>query len=183
MRSARRLLNLSTPLFALLAVVACTGPAGPPGAPGPDGSEGTPGLDGAVGPPGPPGPPGEDGDDGTTPTTLGRHDQLPGVVLTIDEVSGGSGPNGKLLAGDQPVVRFSVEKYDGSSWDLSELSSAAILFSGPSSSYQLVIPAKSDVLTAAVANADGSYSYRLPAIPAVYPPPLNDSDAFGTGAG
>lgn len=169
---------------ALLAgAVACASLSckGDPGGPGPSGQDGPAGPTGSPGPAGPSGQDGQDGEDGVvgTPAVLGKYESLPGVVPTITRVVGGTGPNGTLQPGDRPEVTFTLTRKDGKRLLLSELDSASILLSGPTSQYQLVIPSKSDVKTLAVENADGSYTYTFAAgLPAQYPKQLNDTDGF-----
>jgi hypothetical protein len=72
-----------------------------------------------------------------------------------------------------------VTKDDGTDWRASELDLGRILVSGPTSNYQRVLAERSDLVTAARTNADGSMSYTFAdPIPATYLPPLNDSDSF-----
>ncbi len=115
-----------------------------------------------------------------TPTQLVPGQPPPGVVVQILSVSGGSGPARFFLAGDPVHVRFSLEKADGSDWQLSEMSSSSILVSGPTFRYQRVLAEKKDVVQRAVLQADGTFVYTFAKpLPAKYLPPLNDSPAFG----
>ncbi|MBI3098647.1 MAG: hypothetical protein HYY93_10455, partial [Planctomycetes bacterium] len=70
-----------------------------------------------------------------------------------------------------------------SSIAISDLTYAEIYLSGPTSNYQRVIANPGNFLTASVRNADGTYTYTLPAIPATYLAPPNDSASFGTTDG
>jgi hypothetical protein len=113
---------------------------------------------------------------------LTRFDDLPGVVLAITQLDGGTGPGGNLRPGDTMQVRFTVKRRNGVNVPLGDLSSAAIYVSGPTSNYQRVIASQSDVRTRAVANGDGSFTYTFASpIPATYLPPLNDSPSFDAG--
>ena len=138
----------------------------------PAGCNGDDGDRGSKGPPG--------GGGGTTSTDLDQGDELPGVVLAITKLSGGSGPGGRFLPGDTIAVEFTVEKTDGSAWDIDELSLGRTLVSGPTFNYQRVIAEQGDVLARAVKVAAGTYRYKYASpIPATYLPPLNDSASFG----
>lgn len=131
------------------------------------------GDDGDTGPQGPPG-------DGGTDSALAQGDDVPGIVLAITGVSGGTGPGGRFRPGDRLSVNFTVEKGDGSAWELDEFSSGRTLVSGPTFNYQRVFAEVNDVVASAVAQADGSftYTYATP-IPATYIAPLNDTPTFG----
>jgi OmcA/MtrC family decaheme c-type cytochrome len=129
------------------------------------------GSDGATGPQGPPGSP---GGSGPTDTTLAQGDSPSGVNVAIVSVLGASGSDGTFQVGDHPKVTFTLKKGDGTAWMLSEMSSARFLFSGPSFNYQRVLDQVSDVATASVANADGSFTYTFAnAIPSQYLAPYN----------
>jgi hypothetical protein len=137
------------------------------------------GDDGDTGPAGPPGPGG-----GATNSVLEQGDTPPGVNVALVSLSGGSGAGGSFKVGDTITARFTLTKDDGSAWDIAEMSTGRALVSGPSFNYQRVIPEVANVATAAVRNADGSYSFTFAtAIPAVYAAPLNDTPTFGPGDG
>lgn len=115
---------------------------------------------------------------------LTRWDNLPGVVLTITRVTGGSGAGGNLRSGDTASVTFTARRKNGARIALSELNAAAIYLSGPTSNYQRVIASQSDVLARTVDNLDGTFTYTfVTAIPANFIPPLNDTPFFDAGAG
>ncbi len=134
------------------------------------------GDDGSTGPQGPSGPP---GDGGTTSTEVEPGDDAPGIHVAILSVDGGSGAGGAFQVGDHVSFTFSVTKDDGSDWDLSELNYGRAMLSGPTFNYQRVLPEVTNVASTAVDNEDGTFTYTFAsAIPARYPPPLNDSDAF-----
>jgi hypothetical protein len=143
------------------------------------GDEGPPGPGGPDGPQGPPGVPGE-----PLPDSLGPGGELPGFVITILDVSGGTGPGGNLRAGDRPSVTFKLSTRDGKAIPLAQVTNASALVSGPTGSYQRVLNAESNLQQKAVRNADGSLTYTFEApIPAVYGPPYNDSPSFGRESG
>lgn len=176
-------------LVAVASLVACEGaqgPAGPPGDPGTPGIPGTPGSPGEIGPEGPQGPPGTVPDAGipSGPTVLGEYDSLPGLNLAILRVTGGSGAGGNALPGDTLAVTFEITDDLGEAIPIQRLASAGILVSGPTTSYQRVVPIVSDVTTRATYNADGSYTYTFAApLPATYAAPYNDSPSFGVDDG
>ena len=131
------------------------------------------GDDGAQGPPGPPG-------SGLTPTKLVQGDDKPGIQVVITGLSGGTGANGNFRVGDTITVAFTVKKDDATNWDISEFAYGRTLVSGPTFNYQRVIAEQTDVVTAAVEQADGSYRYTFPTpIPATFLAPLNDTTTFG----
>jgi len=145
--------------------------------------KGDPGAAGLPGGPGTPGPVPPD----PINTILTRFDDLPGVVLFIEDVSGGTGAGGQFMPGNMPVVTFTVETDDGTPIPIDQLDGFDIWFSGPTFNYQHIIPGDgtrvlSDVQSTAVLNLDGSYTYTFTqAIPAIYPPPLNDTGEFTVG--
>jgi len=136
---------------------------------------------------------GDDGSDGTngqdaptepTSQVLEQGDTPPGVVIEVVSLSGGSGSGGSFRVGDHVAVRFNVKKSNDDPWMLDEFSYGRIMISGPTFNYQRVIPEKTDVLTRAVENSDGSFTYTFAdAIPAVYAAPYNDTTAFGVEDG
>jgi len=116
--------------------------------------------------------------------TLLRGDELPGIVLEVLAVEGGSGSGGFFQPGDRVSVRFRVAKSDGSPWGLGEFDAGRILLSGPSFNYQRVLAAQDDLATRAVQLSDGSYRYSFEALlPATYLAPYHDSPDFGPGDG
>ncbi len=124
------------------------------------------------------------------PTQLQPSDDAPGVLLTIDSLSGGSNSDGSFRSGDRLTLRFRVQKRDGTRWNLHELSAPGALVSGPTFNYQRVIAEQTDVLERAVEQSDGSWVYTFAdPLPAAYLAPLHDSSSFGaldgelTGAG
>ncbi|MBK8178200.1 MAG: hypothetical protein IPK67_04770 [Planctomycetes bacterium] len=138
------------------------------------------GKDGDRGPQGPAGPPGS----GPVNTALAQGDDLPGVNVVITGVSGGSGAGGRFLPGDTLSVNFTLQQDDGTDWDIGEFGTMRALVSGPTFNYQRVMAEKSDLVTTAVLEDDGSYTYTFPtALPATYLAPLNDSASFGVEDG
>jgi hypothetical protein len=170
----------------LVIVAACAGPEGPEGPLGPPGLPGQPGQPGQPGEVGPPGPPGTPPDAGgpTEPGTLGPDDKLPGVVVTITGVAGGTGTNGNFAPGDPVRATFTVTDRSGARIPLDALSHLAILVSGPTDNYQRVIPLVEGIAPATTWNADGSYTYAFATpLPGTYAAPYNDTPAFGAADG
>ena len=123
------------------------------------------------------GAPGQDGENAVPPLTPA--DPLPGVVIGLQGVTGGTGPGGNLRAGDVPRVTFSVNEEspnDGEvgpaipaeNWSFQEL-----LFAGPSTNYQLIFDF-GDIAANSVQNADGTWTFTFPEpIPAQVPDQIN----------
>jgi hypothetical protein len=120
----------------------------------------------------------------TTPSVLAPEQDAPGVVATITSFGGVHGSNTFFLPGDHVTVRFTLRKKDGSAWNLSEMSSATALVSGPTFNYQRVIAEQSDVAARAerVGADEFEYTFAAP-LPNTYLPPLNDTPSFGAGDG
>jgi hypothetical protein len=141
------------------------------------------GCNGNTGPAGPAGPPGPGGGD-TTNTQVERGQDPPGLHATIVSLGGASGAGGAFQVGDSLSVTFTLTKDDSTSWQLSEMATARMMVSGPSFNYQRVLPRVNDVATAAVENADGSFTYTFAdPIPATYAAPIGDSATFGLADG
>ncbi|HLU39327.1 MAG TPA: hypothetical protein VK081_08065, partial [Planctomycetota bacterium] len=116
------------------------------------------------------------------PPVLGPDDDLPGLVLTIHEVTGGTGPNGAFRVGDVLSVRYSVALGDGTLLDIKHLARGAVMVSGPTFNYQRVIASQGDLVARSVSNPDGSYTYKFnTGLPETYLPPINDSPALTDG--
>jgi OmcA/MtrC family decaheme c-type cytochrome len=113
---------------------------------------------------------------------VGTYDALPGVVVAIQRVYGGSGPSGAFRVGDKPKVDFTIARSDGEPLELSRMTRGAIMVSGPTANYQRVIASQSDLIANAVKTALGAYTYTFSAaIPAAYLAPLNDSALLTDG--
>jgi len=137
------------------------------------GAAGCTGDDGSDGQPGPPGPVG-------TNDELTQGDALPGLIATIQSVTGGTASGGRFRAGDKPKVNYRLQKDDGTDWDIAELSGGSAMVSGPTFNYQRVIDEQNDLIAASVQQTDGSYTYTFPtAIPATYLAPFFDTPSFG----
>lgn len=141
-----------------------------------DGSDGEDGRDGRDGLPGDPPP---------IDTILEPEEDLPGMNLEILSIAGGTGFNGNFEPGDTIAITFTIETDEGDRIPLDEIDRSEALVSGPTVNYNRVLPndatsaSYTDLHTRATLNPDGSYTYRFPApLPAVYPPPLNDSPSF-----
>jgi len=156
--------------FLLLALAAgCeNGSTGDPGDPGPGGDPGGGGLPGGQAPPG-----------------LEEFSPLPGVVVIVDRVAGATGADGTFQVGDTVAVTFHMTYGNGARLLLKYVDFFEIYVYGPTTNYQPVLARRTDVLTKAVENADGTYTYTFPSpIPANYLAPANDSTAlqFDPGA-
>lgn len=121
-------------------------------------------------------------------TILSPADPLPGLVMQILALAGGSGPNGNFQIGDTMSVTFAVRTRAGAALPLAALDSAEIWMAGPTAGYQRVLPTGRDQLTLsdvkarALKNADGSYTYAFASpLPATYGPPLYDTTKFTLG--
>lgn len=126
--------------------------------------------DGVIGPEGP----------APSDTELSPGEALPGLGLIVEEVTGASGADGTFQAGDTLSVTFTLGRADGTAIALEDLGSGSIYVSGPTTGYQRVIARQTDLVTASIANVDGSYTYTFGTpIPDAYLAPLNDTDAFG----
>ena len=119
---------------------------------------------------------------------LAPADNLPGVVVKIVSLAGGSGPGGNFEVGDTVSVNFTVRTTKGVGLPLGAIDNAAIWLAGPTSHYQRVLPtgrdqlSLTDVQTRASKNADGSFTYTFGSpLPAVYGPPLYDTTKFTVG--
>jgi hypothetical protein len=66
-------------------------------------------------------------------------------------VRGGTGPAGTFRSGDVISVDYTLKRKDGSAWNLSEMSIARALVSGPTFNYQRVIAESADVALRSVA--------------------------------
>ncbi|MEA2697232.1 MAG: hypothetical protein QOI66_1503 [Myxococcales bacterium] len=121
-------------------------------------------------------------------TLLAAGDNLPGLVVAISSLSGGSGDKGNFQIGDTVSVTFTVRTTAGADLPLASVDDAVIWIAGPTSHYQRVLPSGrdqlslGDVKTRASKNADGSYTYLFAKpLPGVYGPPLYDTTKFADG--
>ncbi|MDP1794647.1 MAG: cytochrome c3 family protein [Acidimicrobiales bacterium] len=138
------------------------------------------GDDGQRGPQGPPG-----GGDPTS-TVVEQGDDPPGMVLEILGLAGGTGAGGSFRVGDHVALTYTLEKTDGTAWDVTEMNYGRAMISGPTFNYQRVLPEVSDVAGdgVSVENADGSYTYTFAdPLPAVYAAPINDTASFDENDG
>jgi hypothetical protein len=139
---------------------------------------GSDGDDGPAGPPGPVTPP-EPPD-----SLLAPFEVPPGVNIDVVDVQGGSGTGGNVLPGDTITVVFTVKDDEGTDWPVTSMTRGEALVSGPTTNYQRVIPAQSDVVEAAVDLGGGMWSYTFATpFPSVYFAPINDSPSFGPADG
>ena len=133
---------------------------------------------------GPAGPPGSAASGPVTSTVLARNEDAPAIIVSIQGLSGASGPNGTFQVGDLIAVHFTLTKDDGTRWEAREMSSGRALVSGPTSSYQRVLPLVDDVHTSSEENGAALHTYTFPtALPATYLPPYNDSPSFDASHG
>jgi OmcA/MtrC family decaheme c-type cytochrome len=122
------------------------------------------------------------------PSVLAPTDELPGVVVQMVSLAGGSGPGGNFQIGDTVSVTFTVRTNAGAALPLEAMDGASIWIAGPTSNYQRVLPGGRDQLSIddvkarAARNADGSYTYAFASpLPGVYGPPLYDTTKFTDG--
>lgn len=110
---------------------------------------------------------------------IGAEDPLPGIVLAITGVTGASGSDGSFAVGDVLTVRYTAHTAGGDPLDVADLDTGSIFVSGPTFNYQRVIAEQTDLRSASVYEGDGTWSYTfVPALPASYLAPLNDSTSF-----
>ena len=149
-------------LFAAFALAACEGEKGDQGDTGPPGA----------------------GSDPPTPTTVAPGQPGPGIDANITAITGGTGPNGSFLVGDQLTVTFTLAHDDGTLWSLSEMVQGRITVAGPTFNYQRVIAELSDVVTRGVEVQRGTYRYTFQGgLPATFLPPINDGPDYGPDDG
>ncbi|MFO1077742.1 MAG: hypothetical protein U1E73_08450 [Planctomycetota bacterium] len=119
---------------------------------------------------------------GTAPEpTVGATDTLPGVVVTIEAVRGGSGAGGNVMPGDILSVDYTLATTGGDPLEASTLTRGAIMVSGPTFNYQRVIASQADVAAVSVKRALGAFTYTFAtAVPATYLAPLNDTTSLTT---
>jgi OmcA/MtrC family decaheme c-type cytochrome len=127
--------------------------------------------------------------DPTPPTNvLATTDPLPGLVVKIVSLAGGSDANGTFEIGDTVSATFTVRTSAGVDLPLASLDQIGIWIAGPTSGYQRVLPSArdqvsfADVATRATRNPDGSYTYKFASpLPGTYGPPLYDTTKFTDG--
>lgn len=123
----------------------------------------------------------------TSNPVIALTDSSPGVVLTITGVTGqsGTGADGAYFkVGDKPTVTFTLKKANGAAWHLNEMTDTAILVSGPTKNYQRVIPIQADLISRAVAQGDGTYTYTFAGgIPSTFYQPYNNTGAASDADG
>lgn len=111
---------------------------------------------------------------------------LPGTVISILSLEGGSGPAGAFRPGDRLSFKFTIKTRAGNPIDIDTLGALSALVSGPTFNYQRVLARVTDLRAASVSNedAEGSYTYTFAdPIPDSYLAPLNDTASFGPGDG
>lgn len=107
---------------------------------------------------------------------------LPGVVVTIESIDGGSLPGGNARPGDRLAVVFRVADRDGAPLDLARFAVGRAMVSGPTFDRQRVLAEETNVLARAQRLAAGRYRFGFAApIPAAYLPPLHDTPALQDG--
>src|SRR5690606_17219761 len=119
--------------------------------------------------------PGRPGRDATGPLVpLERGDPLPGFVVEVLGLQGGSGPGGNFRAGDRIRVRFTVKDHDGEDVPRDQWNRLQMYVSGPTTNYQRVI-ASTDAIAASSEdlNNPGQWTFDLPALPNEYLEPFN----------
>jgi hypothetical protein len=126
-----------------------------------------------------------DGEGSVPPDTeLDPGEELPGLVLTIQEVAGASGVDGTFQIGDVLAVSFTLGRRDGTEVRLEHLDTGSIYVSGPTTGYQRVIARQTDLVTRSVEGVPGTYTYTFATpIPPTYVAPYNDTDSFGPDDG
>lgn len=117
-----------------------------------------------------------------------RPENIVGLQAKLLTVSGGTGA-GFFRPGDMPVVTFDLLDQNGNHVDINDVTAVNLVLSGPVGNYQHILPtaAKTAPLKGAggvPATGTGPFTYTTEeALPAVYPPPLNDSTAFDFNGG
>ncbi|MBK8976695.1 MAG: hypothetical protein IPM29_12320 [Planctomycetes bacterium] len=144
----------ATALLAALALVSCSGDDGAPGRNGSSGSR--------------------------RQIPLARGEALPGFVVDVLGLSGGSGPTGNFRVGDRISMRFTVKTRDGQAIPKEDWDRLRVYISGPTFNYQRVMES-TDVLDDVAENAAGEWVYRFPPLPSAYLEPLNYTGAFTDG--
>ncbi|MFO0596967.1 MAG: cytochrome c3 family protein [Myxococcaceae bacterium] len=118
--------------------------------------------------------------------SLEVREALPGLTLTVAAPGGHSNTNGSFHPGDRLTLTFTVKTRAGRVVALSDLTAAGAWVSGPNTNYQHVLPVArdatmADLLTGATLNDDGSYTWKMDALPANFGTPLFDTPKFTDG--
>ncbi len=104
---------------------------------------------------------------------------MPGCNVVITDVVGATGAGGQVQAGNVLGIRFTVKADDGTDLYVPGLTNGQLYLSGPTDNYNRVIVPQTNVATAAFYLGGGEWGYYLPAMPAVYAAPINDTPSFG----
>ncbi|MFY9341818.1 MAG: hypothetical protein WAT39_04980 [Planctomycetota bacterium] len=113
---------------------------------------------------------------------IDAYDPLPGIVLAITSITGGSNADGTFAPGDTLVVRYTARTNAGAPLNVGELDGGSILVSGPTFNYQRVIAEQTDLRSASVYEGEGAWRYQFAVpLPSVYQAPLNDTASFADG--
>ena len=128
---------------------------------------------------------------------LSRPEDIVGLQVIVDSVTGGTG-SGFFQSNDAPVVTFHMFDRNNNPVRMEDVTSVSFVLSGPVENYQHVLPTtgaaatiKSTAANGTVtmrggvsATGTGPFVYTSPeALPANFPPPLNDSTSFTYAAG
>ncbi len=109
-------------------------------------------------------------------------DPLPGVVVAVTSVAGGSLPGGNARPGDLLEITFTLHDDAGEPLDLQCMSRSAVYVSGPTFNYQRVIDRTQDVVERAEPLGHGRYRYRFAQpVPDVYLEPYNNAPEVEAG--
>lgn len=130
---------------------------------------------------------------------LSNPDNILDLKVVIDSVTGNSG-DGFFVAGDAPVVTFRVLDGNDNPVDMADLRQVNLILSGPRGNYQKILPAPGGSSTLRIKNTandgtvtmtggvpatgTGPFVYTsVEALPATFPAPANDTDAFTYAGG
>lgn len=120
--------------------------------------------------------------DTVTNTAMNLYQEMPGIIVTILGLGGGTGPGGNFIAGNTVAVTFELKRKNGTFIPISELDGGYIYVSGPTFNYQRVVLPQNDIVTNSTQNQDGSYTYIFTApIPGTYAAPDNDTALLTDG--
>lgn len=109
-------------------------------------------------------------------------DPLPGVLVEIKGIVGGTGAAGNFAVGDFISVDFTLATKDGRTLNPANMTRGAIMVSGPTFNYQRVIESQGDLFERLIkVGADTwRYTFQQP-IPATYLEPINYTGRFPEG--